>query len=439
MKTINYKALLAACLPFLIFSCKPEMVAPVASKGSVDATTYVAIGNSFSAGYADNALYNAGQQNSLPNLLAQQLKYIQGGNFKQPLMEAASVGFGSTGNAHYVLAPSTDCKGAISLSPVPVAAKGDLGFFTPVAGPFNNIGVPGAKAIYMIYPGYGNGTPGSSNPFFGRMASNPANSSMLSDAAAQNPTFFSYYGSDDFMGYALAGGAADAVTPSAGGPGMGFDASIDLIIGSLTANNAKGVIGNMPYVRSLPFFTTVPYNGLLLDEANAAALTYAYSPLQITFHAGYNGFIIQAGDTTRQIKQGELILLSIPQDSLKCGGWGTMKPIPDQYVLTAKELETINAATDAYNSKLKSAAATMHLAFVDVNAFMSHLNSGIVYNGVGINAQFVAGGAFSLDGIHLSPQGNALLANEFIKAINSTYGSTIPQLNASMYKGVAFP
>jgi len=51
----------------------------------------------------------------------------------------------------------------------------------------------------------------------------------------------------------------------------------------------------------------------------------------------------------------------------------------------------------------------------------------------------VAGGAFSLDGVHLTPLGNALLANSFIKAINSKYGSTIPQVDATRYKGVAFP
>ncbi len=34
---------------------------------------------------------------------------------------------------------------------------------------------------------------------------------------------------------------------------------------------------------------------------------------------------------------------------------------------------------------------------------------------------------------------NALLANEFIKSINSKYGASIPQLNVNNYKGVIFP
>ncbi|HUR10003.1 MAG TPA: hypothetical protein VM012_01465, partial [Flavitalea sp.] len=79
------------------------------------------------------------------------------------------------------------------------------------------------------------------------------------------------------------------------------------------------------------------------------------------------------------------------------------------------------------------------LAFVNVNAFMSSWKTGIMYNGVGVKADFVTGGAYSLDGIHLTPRGNALLANEFIKSINNKYGSTIPAIDATKYKGVVFP
>ena len=116
-----------------------------------------------------------------------------------------------------------------------------------------------------------------------------------------------------------------------------------------------------------------------------------------------------------------------------------MKPIPNAYVLTATEITSINNAISAYNTKLKATADAAGLAYADVNSFFKTVKTGIVYNGVGINAQFVAGGAFSLDGIHLTPLGNALLANTFIKAINSKYGSSIPQVDATKYKGVAFP
>lgn len=65
--------------------------------------------------------------------------------------------------------------------------------------------------------------------------------------------------------------------------------------------------------------------------------------------------------------------------------------------------------------------------------------SGISWDGVRYNAKFVTGGAFSLDGVHLTGRGYAIIANEFIKAINSTYKSSLPQVDANKYSGVKFP
>jgi hypothetical protein len=59
--------------------------------------------------------------------------------------------------------------------------------------------------------------------------------------------------------------------------------------------------------------------------------------------------------------------------------------------------------------------------------------------GVGINSAFITGGAFSLDGIHLTPRGNAVIANVFIDAINAKYASTIPAIDITQYRGVKFP
>src|ERR1700752_3558744 len=134
----------------LIMSCKPNIKTPAANKGQVDATRFVTVGNSITSGFADGALYAEGQQNSFANLLANQLKLIGGGNFTQPLMPASSVGIGSSGNAPFKLDYSTDCLGVTSLAPVPVAATGDVAAISvnifSTQGPFNNMGVPGAKA-----------------------------------------------------------------------------------------------------------------------------------------------------------------------------------------------------------------------------------------------------------------------------------------------------
>jgi hypothetical protein len=448
MKSDIYKIIPAACLTLLLFSCKRDIDIPVPSKGSVDVTKYVAIGSSRGAGYADNALYHEAQSTAYPNLLSQQFKLIGGGAFKQPLVDASSVGIGASLNARFKLLPVTDCAGATSLAPQPAAAMGDLSIFAaPIGaqGPFNNISVPGLKSVTAVYPGYGdpgNGV-GNFNPFFTRIASNPTTSSVLSDAAGQQPSFFSLsVGNDDVLAYALSGGTQDAITPVSGPAGFGFNGSIDAIVATLTAGNAKGVILNVPNLNTLPFFTTIPYNGLVLDQANAAALTAAYTPLGISFQAGANAFIIEdveAPGNMRKINAGEMLLLSLPQDSLKCAGWGSLKPIPDAFVLKQSEINLIQTAITEYNNYLQTVATSKNLAFADVNAFFSKAKTGIMYNGIGMNTQYVSGGIFSLDGINLTPRGNALLANEIIKAINTKYSSSIPQVDATKYRSIVFP
>lgn len=448
--TFSKITIAAFTIAVAITGCKPDLTVPSPDKGSLDISKYVSVGNSITAGFADAALYYDGQLVSYPNLIAGQFKLMGGGDFTQPLVPAGSVGIGSSLNARSVLGYKTDCKGVTSLSPLALSASGDISIFTTsiaAQGPFNNMGIPGAKAITTVYPGYGNPSNGLGkyNPFFTRMlnSSEYASASMLSKAAAQNPTFFSLFiGSNDVLGYSLSGGASDAITPSAGAPGVGFDASIDAIINTLTASGAKGVVGNVPDVTSIPYFTTIPYNGLTLDATQAAQLTAAYSPLGITFNAGSNPFMIQdaaAPGGVRKAKSTELILLTTPQDSLKCAGWGSQKPLGNQYVLTETEIAAIQAAVSAYNNKLKMTADAKGLAFVDVNGFLAQCKKGIVYNGIAFNATFVSGGAFSLDGVHLTPRGNAMLANEFIKAINLKYGSSVPQVDVTKYSGVLFP
>lgn len=432
---ISFPALGLLCLAL---SCKPTLKEPSADKGSLDVSKYVAIGNSITSGYADAALYYDGQLVAYPNLLAEQFRLIGGGEFKQPLVPMSSVGVGGPPslNARLILGSRMDCKGVAGLSPLPVAAAGDQGIFAvniSSQGPFQNLGVPGAKSFHVPYKGYG-----TVNPFFGRMVADPSNVSMLSEAASQQAGFFSLFiGNNDVLSYALAGGAADSITA----PPV-FNASIDGIVNTMTAGGAKGVIGNIPDITNLPYFTTIPYNGLVLTrQGQVDSLNFAYAQAGISFALGANAFVmsVSAPPFVRKMKPGELVLLSTPQDSLKCAGWGSKKALGNRYVLSETEVAAIQNAVAGFNGKLKSVADSKGLAFVDVNAFMAACKKGIVYNGITISTAFVSGGAFSLDGVHLTPLGNAMLANEFIKSINTTYGSTIPLLNAAKYRGVAFP
>jgi hypothetical protein len=118
---------------------------------------------------------------------------------------------------------------------------------------------------------------------------------------------------------------------------------------------------------------------------------------------------------------------------------GSLFPFRNEFVLTNSEIAQIQTATNQYNAIITAKAAEKGLALVDAITFYSKLKAGIVYNGVAMDARFVSGGAYSLDGITLNPRGNALFANQFIDAMNKKYNAKIPFADVSKYNGVIFP
>jgi hypothetical protein len=54
------------------------------------------------------------------------------------------------------------------------------------------------------------------------------------------------------------------------------------------------------------------------------------------------------------------------------------------------------------------------------------------------NLTFVSGGFLSLDGYHPNQKGYALIANEFIKAINTKYKANVPYTTCKSCDGVLF-
>ncbi|MBL7996377.1 hypothetical protein JNM05_13495, partial [bacterium] len=86
---------------------------------------------------------------------------------------------------------------------------------------------------------------------------------------------------------------------------------------------------------------------------------------------------------------------------------------------------------DTYNSAITAAAAANSVTVVDFNTIFNNIaTTGIPYlNGAFVgNAKFLSGGLFSLDGVHPSSHGYAVVANAFIDAINTRYGSDIPKI-----------
>src|SRR5690606_28698730 len=107
MKT---NTLLLTLFTGLVFvSCKPKYEAEENSPGEMNPERFVMIGGGTTAGYMDNALTAKGQENSLAQLIANQLSLTGGGDFRQPLVSSGSVGIGLQGNSALQLGYKTDC------------------------------------------------------------------------------------------------------------------------------------------------------------------------------------------------------------------------------------------------------------------------------------------------------------------------------------------
>jgi hypothetical protein len=344
------------------------------------------------------------------------------------------------------LGNKADCKGVVSLQPLfdslPIAQAAPYLSGTSGNGVLN-LAVPQALTSQLFNAAFGASFySGNKNPFYNRIASNVGTSTVYGDAKNLNPTFFSaWLGMEDIYEYARNGGYKRTIAPS-----TVFAAYLDTLLGSLTRNGAKGVIATIPDFRVFPFYTLVPYNGATLNQNKADSLNSLYASALITnihFVNGTNAFVIQDSAVStlyRQLTSGEYITLDVPLDSMKCNFLGLIgTSMPNRYVLTATEVAYLDQHIAAYNAVIVQKANQYGLALADMHAYFNSVNSGVLWDGVNYNGQFVTGGFFSLDGYHPNQKGYALLANEFIRVINLKYGSTIPQVNCPDCNGVLFP
>ena len=440
----------------LLLACKPKTPTHVVDAGTADFTKFVAIGDGHTAGYMDDGLSLDGQKNSLGAILQQQLMLAGAPAIEMPWMSDQNIGLNVNGLSRLILGYKTDCQGISSLSPVRVSLQGEtLAFLSSAYNPsrkYSNFGVPGLRMIDMVSTAFGNVNLPQYNAFFARMSKDQFNlpGSGNYSSVQENifdggyPTFCSIYlGIEDVLPYARSGATQHPMSPLAGFPGVGFEESLTQLCEQLSSQNVKAVIATIPNISDWPFFNTIPYNGLTLDAEKAASLNQIYNPLGISFVVGANPFIVADPNAgmfgVRPAVPGEKILLTAPLDSVKCNQMGSIFPFRNEFVLTTDELATIQLRIEAFNAVIRQKATTYGFALVETGDFYDKLTTGFTYNGATLSATFVSGGSFSLDGIHLNPRGNALLANEFIKAINKKFSAKIPLINALNYNAILFP
>jgi hypothetical protein len=112
----------------------------------------------------------------------------------------------------------------------------------------------------------------------------------------------------------------------------------------------------------------------------------------------------------------------------------SLTPLPDMVsqgpvVIRAAEISTIRAAVMKYNAIIASEAVTNHATLVDIYSLFKDLAAnGVVVGGQKLTTGFM-GGLFSLDGIHPTNTGYAIIANEFIKTINRSLAAAIPPVS----------
>ena len=427
-----------------LVSCEPEFENAVIDEGFYDAgdadfSTYVSLGASITGGTADGTNYMFAQENSYPNIMAQQFEFVGGGEFTQPLTSDNIGGLLLNGQP----LPGYGTRLVLSFDengnpgPTPLEGTPTTDVATSEAGPFNNMGVDGSKSFNLVTPGYGDIAGiagGTANPWYARFATS-ASSTVIDDAVSLNPTFFSLWtGNNDVYSYASQGGIGvdqlgntdlstygyrDITDPNA------FATAYSAQVDALVANGAKGVLVNIPDVTSLPYFTTVPAQSIPLDGATAGAVNAQFTLYNgalgqlvaggfisaeeaasrvINFVAGVNYPIITDDDLTdvtailqgagldaetaallgqlRQAKDDDIIILpasgvlgTTPDPSNPTGVVGVSIPLQDVFVLTSTEKARVDTATQSFNTIIEGLAAANDLGYVDAKAALAEVAS----------------------------------------------------------------
>ena len=500
MKFQNFLIVCASVL--LVSACDPNISGNFKEPdtGRADFSIFVAVGDSLTAGYGDGSLYRSIQESSMAQILAQQFALVGGGEFDQPLMPVGATGslnFGGTdlGRIDRVVLKATgDPDRPASPQTITPVQSTDIQLRVSGAGNFNNMGIPGLKSFHLQVPGYGELAPaaflgGTSNPYFARFAASDV-TTVISDAANQVPSFFTYWiGNNDIMLYALDGGSPNNAVPPYGmataditDPAV-FAASYTGALAMLKTPTNKGLLINIPGPASVPYFTTVPFNAIPLDSAQVEAASAGFAPYnaflqsivapsaspcplrisqeeadrrQVNFSVGANAVVILDENLTnltpcsptavnmRQATVEDYVILPTSSKlGMDAGGgalWGISAPLLDADVLTKFEFDQVETARAAYNATIKAAAdADPDLLFFDVAEKLVELDeTGILYGSGGVSSTFAQGGAYSLDGFHPTPRGNAVIANEIFKVINEGFDAFIPPVDPSDYITVTY-
>ncbi len=424
------------------FGCedRTDLTAPTPQSpksGDVDFSRFVVIGNSLAAGFQSGSLYEEAQMHSFGKLIADKMNVP----FAQP----------------YFSDPGTPGRiTVVSLSPFVTNISTQSGTPTNLAYkyPYNNLGVPGARLYDVLNATNQNdcftGLAGAPNPLFDVILRNAG--TQFQQARLLQPSFvILWIGSNDVLGFATSGGVKPDVPTDINLFKSLFAQTAD----SIASLGAKVAVGNIPDVTAIPFFTTVgPQIAAALQKLGAPGIVYQKHggiPAQADVASLANGTVLVTltgsgyasllGQPTGKFyRDNGYPALPPGIDTTKAFGGDPANPWPDALILDASEIETAKNTTNEYNQNIDAVAASKGFAVADIHSLLNNLRAadasgGLVFNGVPFKSTFVEGGVFGLDGVHPTYQGQGIIANEFIKAINSKFSSNFPLIDVSLIPG----
>ena len=438
----------------LLAACAPGQDAPTPNTG-VNASRYVAVGDSYTAGLSNDGLTRTSQDYSFPNQLAQQFSRANANaTFSQPYLEAGS----GSGYLLLVDLPTTGLPVVRRVAGQAVIRK----FANPNAcnGPDTvrlltrsatastlpqNLGVPGLQLTQIETAGLGNAvnaTPnGTFNSYFERLlpaADNRTYLRAVTDASA-SATFFTYFmGLDNLLPYVRSGGTCGLSTISSLAPLM--NANAKKLLDALTAGGRQGMIARLPALTNLPLLRQG--QGLLLQRrlqasfGDTARVYYLdnFGSGQAISESDYvlSTALPRVGVRTPVVVNGTTMMLPYGRD--------IRNPLSNADVLTKNELARATLVVTNHNTYLEETLAPLYKMPIALDnkrtldsnaAFPNFVGESVLVNGVTYSTEPVRGNFFSLDYYSLTPRGNALLANAFILAINSAYRANIPAIEVN--------
>ncbi len=365
--------------------------ATAANAGNFSTTVF--LGDSLTAGYQSASLLDTQQVHGYAPLLAAQAGF----SITLPLI--AFPGAPSVLQLQHVGPPpvittapgTTTGRDNFALQPTDLAVPGafvnDVANTVPLLTPTS--AQQQINQLVLGYPGFGLGTAYS----------------QAQQAIAMNPTtIFLWIGNNDALIADLTGTTSSMT--SVGSFTSQYQALITLLT---TKTNAHLVIANIPDVTLIPYLQ--PAALILAQYSSATGLPVAVLSAVLGIAAG--DFVTPAGLT-----QIPLIL-----------GGAQKGPITDAGVLSAAEVVTVKAQVVAFNQVIAAQATAAGATLVDMNALFNTLaTNGLTVGSYSGSAAFL-GGFFSLDGIHPTNTGYAVVANKFIDTMNAGIGTKIPDVN----------